>query len=456
MVLGFCAGHSVSRRFSLKPLEFLLFRSYKGSRLSCGFTEQEASVRRRVVAAVLAVLLGSMGCGRVAIREPIKVGVLFSLTGAMAPIETSVKDATLMAIGEINARGGILGRRIEPIVADGKSDWATFASEAERLITQENVSVVFGGWTSDSRKALKPLFEKYNHLLIYPVFYEGLEQSPDIVYTGAAPNQQISPAVKWCFDKGWKHLFLVGSDYLFSHAAHEIIQAQATALGGQVVGEDYLSPGAKDVNNVIQKILALKPDVILNTLTGDTNVAFFTELRRAGITPDKIPTLSFSLGEQELVGMDPKTVAGNYGSRNYFQSVASEENKVFVSAFKEKYGKDRVIDDPVEAGYFGVYLWAQAVEDAGTGDVTAVRKTIQGQSFLAPEGIVYVDPETQHTWKTVRIGVIKEDGQFSIVWTSGKPVRPVPYPLSKLKAEWEKFMEDLYQSWGQKWASSGR
>jgi len=408
------------------------------------------------MAAVLAVLLGSTGCGKVVTGEPIKVGVLFSLRGAMAPIETSVKDATLMAIEEINARGGLLGRRVEPVIADGKSDWTTYAAEAERLIKTENVSVVFGGWTSESRKALKPLFEKYNHLLIYPVQYEGLEQSPNIVYTGAAPNQQIIPAVKWCFDKGWKRLLLVGSDYLFSHAVHEIIKAQANALGGEIVGEDYLFPGTQDVANVIQQVLALKPDVILNTLTGDTNGAFFRELRRAGVTPDRIPTLSFSLGEQELIGMDPKTVAGNFGSRNYFQSILSEENKTFVSAFKGKYGKDRVIDDPVEAGYLGVYLWAQAVEDAGTADVNDVRKAIRGQSFSAPEGIVYVDPETQHIWKTVRIGVIKEDGQFSIVWTSGKPVRPVPYPLTKLKAEWEKFMEDLYQSWGQKWANPRR
>ncbi len=434
-----------------------MIRFYKGKRLARKVHGAGgSSMRLKVIAAVLAVLLGSLGCGKVAIGEPIKVGVLFSMSGAMAPIETSVKDATLMAIEEINARGGLLGRRIQPVIADGRSDWATFSAEAERLITKEKVCVVFGGWTSESRKALKPLFEKYNHLLIYPVQYEGLEQSPNIIYTGAAPNQQILPAVKWCFDKGWKRLFLVGSDYLFSHAAHEIIKAQANALGGEIVGEDYLLPGTKDVAGVIQNIFNSKPDVILNTLTGDTNAAFFTELRRAGVTPDRLPTLSFSLGEQELTGMDPKTVAGNYGSRNYFQSIASEENKVFVAAFKKKYGANRVIDDPVEAGYVGVYLWAQAVEDAATEDVNAVRKTIQGQSFSAPEGIVYVDPGTQHTWKTVRIGVIKEDGQFSIVWTSGKPVRPVPYPLSKLKAEWEKFMEDLYQSWGQKWANPRR
>ena len=413
-------------------------------------------MRLRIIAAIMAILLGGTGCGKGAIGEPIRVGVLHSLSGPMAATERSVKDATLMAIAEINARGGLLGRRIEPIIADGKSDSATFSAEAERLITKERVKVVFGGWTSESRKTLKPLFEKYDHFLIYPVQYEGLEQSPNIVYTGASPNQQIIPAVKWCFDRGWKRLFLVGSDSLFSHAAHEIIKAQANALGGQIVGEEYLPPGTQDVTQAVQQVQVFKPDVILNTLTGDTNLAFFRELRRAGVTPDKIPTLSFSLGEQELTGVDPKIVTGDYGSRNYFQSITSEENTAFVKAFKKKYGADRVIDDPVEAGYFGVYLWAQAVEDAGTADVRAVRKTIQGQSFSAPEGVVYVDPETQHTWKTVRIGVIKEDGQFSIVWTSGKPVRPVPYPLTKLKAEWEKFMDDLYQSWGQKWENPRR
>jgi urea transport system substrate-binding protein len=409
-------------------------------------------MRSRIMAVIMAILLGSTGCGKAATREPIKVGVLHSLSGPGASVETSVKDATLMAIGEINARGGLLGRRIEPIVVDGKSDWAVFAAEAERLIVKENVSVVFGCWTSESRKMLKPLFEKYDHLLIYPAPYEGLEQSPNIVYTGASPNQQIIPAVKWCFDRGWKRLFLVGSDTLYSHAAHEIIRAQADALGGQIVAEEYLLPGAKDVMPVVQAIQTYRPDVILNTLRGDTNAAFFSALRRSGVTPDKIPTLSFSLGEQELTGMDPRIVAGDYGSRNYFQNILSEENKVFVEAFRKKYGGERAIDDPVEAGYFGVYLWAQAVADAGTDDVKAVLKAIQGQSFSAPEGAVYVDPETQHTWKTVRIGVLKEDGQFSIVWTSGKPVRPVPYPLSKLKVEWEKFMEDLYQGWGQKWA----
>ena len=412
-------------------------------------------MRSKIIATVIVILLAGTGCGKVAIREPIKVGILHSLTGTMAISETSVKDATLMAIDEINAHGGLLGRKIQPIVVDAKSDWPSFAAAAERLITRDKVSVVFGCWTSASRKTVKPIFEKYNHLLIYPVQYEGLEQSPNIVYTGAVPNQQIIPAVKWCFDKGWKRLFLVGSDYIFPRAANEIIKAQVQALGGEIVGEDYLPLGTKNVAQVVANILQMRPSVILNTLNGDTNVAFFKELRRQGVKPSLCPTLSFSMGEQELLSMDLKHMAGDYVSGNYFQSVSTAENKDFVTAFKKKYGADRVTDDPIEAGYFGVYLWAQAVQDAGTDEVNAVRKAMRGQSFSAPEGIVYVDPETQHTWKTVRLGIIKEDGQFLIVWTSGKPVRPVPYPLSKLKAEWDMFIDGLYQAWGQRWENSG-
>lgn len=410
-----------------------------------GRERSEVGMHSRVLAAIIVIFLANAGCERVVIGEPIKVGVLFSLSGVMAAREASVKDATLLAIEEINARGGLLGRKIEPVLADGKSDWATFISEAKRLITQEKVKVVFGGWTSESRKALKPLFEKYNHLLIYPVHYEGLEQSPNIVYTGAVPNQQIIPAVKWCLDRGWKRFFLVGEDCLFSRAAHEIVRAQAHALGGQIAGEHYLMPGAREAKNVAQNILSLGPDVILNTLSGNASINFFVELRRAGVTPEKIPVFSFNLDEQALTGMDPKIAAGNYGAQNYFQSIVSAENTAFVNAFRRKYGESRVIDDPAEAGYFGVSLWAQAVEDARTDEVDAVRKALQGQSLSAPEGIVYVDPETQHTWKIVRIGVVREDGQFLIIWTSEKPVRPAPYPLIKMKPEWEKLVEDLYQ-----------
>jgi urea transport system substrate-binding protein len=388
-------------------------------------------------------------------RDPIKAGVLHSLSGTMAISEKSVVDATLLAIEEINRDGGLLGREIEPVVADGRSDWPTFAAEAERLITQEGVSVVFGCWTSASRRTVKPIFEEHDHLLFYPVQYEGLEQSENIVYTGAAPNQQIIPAVKWCADHLGKKFVLVGSDYVFPRTANAIIKDQLTAIRGEVLAEEYILLGSTDVDRAVQQIVETQPDVILSTINGDTNVAFFEALRGAGITPDKIPTMSFSIAEDELRTLGVEPMVGDYACWNYFQSVDTEENRRFVAAFRAKYGDRRVTDDPMEAAYFGVYLWAQAVRDAATDDVREVRKALANQTFQAPEGIVYLNAENRHTWKTVRIGRIRKDGQFEIVWASHGPVRPVPYPIYRSPSEWHAFLEDLYQGWGEKWANPG-
>ena len=389
------------------------------------------------------------------IKTPIKVGLLHSLTGTMAISETAVVEATLMAIDELNQKGGILGRKIEALVTDGRSDWPTFAAEAERLITQENVSVVFGCWTSASRKTVKPVFEKYNHLLFYPLQYEGLEQSPNIIYTGAAPNQQIIPAVKWSLDNLGKRIFLVASDYVFPRAANAIIKAQALALSAEVVGEEYILLGSHDVKAVVQKIVATEPDVVLNTINGDTNVAFFREMNNVGMTPEKIPILSFSVAEDELRQLGIKNMVGHYAAWNYFQSVNTEVNQNFVNRFKQTYGPERVTDDPMEAAYFGVYLWAQAVEEVGTTEVKKVRHAMKRQSFKAPEGLVYIDDNNNHTWKTVRIGKIRADGQFDIVWTSEKPIQPIPYPSYRLKSEWDKFLNELYTTWGNRWANPG-
>jgi urea transport system substrate-binding protein len=388
-------------------------------------------------------------------KQTIKIGILHSLTGTMAISEKSVVDAYQLAIEEINQRGGVLGRQIEPIVVDGRSDWPTFAKEAERLITQEKVSTVFGCWTSASRKTVKPVFEKYNHLLIYPVQYEGLEMSPNIVYTGAAPNQQIIPAVKWSLDNLGSSFYLVGSDYVFPRTANEIIKDQVASLGGKIVGEDYILLGSTDVKAIVQKIVQAKPAVILNTINGDTNLAFFKELRAAGIGPETIPTMSFSIAEEELRSLSSAKIAGDYAAWNYFQSIDGQDNSDFVQRFKAKYGQERVTSDPMEAAYFGVYLWASAVEAAGTDDVNAIGKNLKNQSMNAPEGIVYIDGETQHTWKSVRIGKIQEGGQFQVVWNSGKPIRPIPYPLYRTRNEWDKFLQGLYTRWGGSWANPG-
>jgi urea transport system substrate-binding protein len=389
------------------------------------------------------------------IKAPIKVGILHSLTGTMAISEIAVVDATLLAIEEFNQKGGILGRKIEASVVDGRSDWPTFASEAEKLITQENVKVVFGCWTSACRKTVKPVFEKYNHLLFYPVQYEGLEQSPNIIYTGATPNQQIIPALKWSFDNLGKRIFLVGSDYVFPRAANAIIKYQTMALSAEIVGEEYILLGSNDVKAVVQKIVATNPNVVLNTINGDTNVAFFSELHNAGLTPEKMPVLSFSIAEDELRQMEITNMVGYYAAWNYFQTVNTKVNQDFVTKFKDKYGQERVTDDPMEAAYFGVHLWAQAVADAGTAEVNQVRNAMKRQSFQAPEGMVYIDDDNNHTWKTVRIGKVRQDGQFDIVWTSEKPVQPIPYPTYRLKSEWHKFLDDLYTTYGNRWANPG-
>lgn len=389
-------------------------------------------------------------------KEPIKVGILHSLSGTMALSEKPVVDATLMAIEEINAKGGLLGRKLEVVVADGCSDELTFAREARRLITKEKVDVVFGCWTSASRKAVKPVFEKHKHLLFYPVQYEGLEESPNIVYTGATPNQQIIPAVKWCFDNLGKRFFLVGSDYVFPHVANRIIKDHITALKGEVVGEEYILLGSQDVKGLVDKIIEAKPDVILNTINGDSNVYFFKELRRAGITPDKIPAMSFSIAESEVRNIGAGVMAGDYAAWNYFQGVDTEENKKFVGNYKKKFGQNEVVSDPMEAGYFGVYLWAETVRYIGSFETNKVCNSVRRQSFMAPEGMVYVDHENRHTWKIVRIGKINGAGQFDIVWSSEKPVRPAPYPPYRTKSEWNTFLEKLYRSWGEKWANTGK
>ena len=412
-------------------------------------------MNKKYIAAFLTVLLAGFFLLRPQTGKPVRIGILHSMSGTMVISERSVVDSTLLAVEEINQNGGLLGRKIEAVVADGASDPQTFAVEAERLIVEEKVCTLFGCWTSASRKTVRPVLEKYDHLLFYPVQYEGLEKSPNIVYTGAAPNQQIIPAVKWSFDHLGKKFFLAGSDYVFPRTANAIIKAQVAVLRGEIAGEEYLLLGSRNVSGIVQRIVETQPDVILNTINGDSNVAFFRELRKAGITPDKIPTVSFSIAEDELRSFAVQHMAGDYAAWNYFQSIQSPENQRFVRSFQKKYGANRVTDDPMEAAYFGVYLWAQAVEDAGTDDVGAIRRAIKDQSMNAPEGIVYIDGDTQHTWKSVRIGKIRGDGQFEIVWNSEKPVRPVPYPLFRSRADWDLLLMNLYSGWGKKWANPG-
>ena len=388
-------------------------------------------------------------------ENPIKVGILHSLSGTMAISETPVVDATLLAIDEINSKGGVLGKKIVPVIVDGRSDWPTFALEAEKLIVEEEVSVVFGGWTSASRKTMKPVFEEHNHLLFYPVQYEGLEQSPNIIYTGAAPNQQVIPAIDWALENLGNNFFLVGSDYVFPRSANEIMKGKIAESNGKIVGEEYVLLGDDDFTQVVNLIEKSHPDVILNTINGDSNVAFFHELRTREITPEIIPTISFSIAEDEIRHLGAEEMQGDYASWNYFQSLDSIKNHEFVDSFKKKFGIHRVTDDPMEAGYIGVYLYAKAVENARTEDPVKVREKLKGLTFDAPGGIVGIDPENQHLTKSVRIGKILSNGQFEIVHSSEEPISPIPYPDYKTKEQWNDFLEKLYNNWDQNWANPG-
>lgn len=383
---------------------------------------------------VIMISIGLFGCGQKKEEIPaasgtgaIKVGILHSLSGTMSISETSLRDAEMMAIEEINASGGVLGQKIEPVVEDGASDWPTFAEKARKLLEQDKVATIFGCWTSASRKAVLPVVEKHNGLLWYPVQYEGLESSPNIFYTGAAPNQQIVPAVEWLLKQGKKRFFLLGSDYVFPRTANQIIKAQLQAQGGTVVGEEYTPLGHTDYSTLINKIKATKPEVIFNTLNGDSNVAFFKQLQSAGISAEDIPTMSVSIAEEEIRGIGAEYVEGHYAAWNYFQTTYTPENEEFVKKYKARYGSNRVTDDPIEAAYFQVYLWAEAVKKANSTEVDKVREAAKGLEFKAPEGVVRVDSQNQHTWKTVRIGQVTAEGQFKELWSSGKPVQPDPY-----------------------------
>jgi urea transport system substrate-binding protein len=412
-----------------------------------------------VAAALIYLLLGRRPGSQAVFAggPPIKVGILHSRTGTMGTSELPVVDATLFAIEEINDAGGLLGRRIEAVLEDGESDPATFAGKAEKLIAQDQVITVFGCWTSASRKAVKSVVEKHDNLLLYPVQNEGLEQSPNIIYLGAAPNQQIIPAVRWCVSfLNKRRLFLVGSDYIFPRAANAIIRDQAKALEAEIVGEEYLPLGSVQTEDIVEKIRRSKADIILNTINGDTNIAFFRSLRGAGILASQIPTMSFSIGETALGSLRAQDLAGDYAAWNYFQKTDRSQNEQFVNRFHERLGSHRVISDPMEAAYAGVKLWAQAVKAAGSVEAVAIRQAILGQSFDAPEGPIRIDPATGRTTKFIRIGKMTEGGQYEIIYSSDVAIDPVPYPETRSKAEWDAFLTNLQLSWGGEWANPKR
>jgi urea transport system substrate-binding protein len=359
----------------------------------------------------------------------VKVGLLNSLSGTMAISEVTVRDAIKLAVDEINASGGVLGKKLDPISEDGASDWPTFAEKAEKLITQNRVAAVFGCWTSASRKAVKPVFEKDKALLFYPVQYEGLEQSPYIFYTGATTNQQIVPGLDYLKSQGKTSVYLVGSDYVFPRTANKIIKAYAAANGMKVLGEDYAPLGSTEFATIVNKVKASGASAVFNTLNGDSNVAFFKEYKSAGLTAATMPVVSVSIAEEEVKSIGTQYLAGQLTAWNYYQTTPGGANDKFVKAYKAKYGADKPTSDPMEAAYVSVYLWKAMVEKAGSFDVAKVKAAANagGITFEAPEGLVTVDGPTQHVFKTARIGKVGSDGLITEVWNSGQPIKPDPY-----------------------------
>ncbi|MEU8818138.1 urea ABC transporter substrate-binding protein [Actinoplanes sp. NPDC048796] len=358
----------------------------------------------------------------------VKLGFLNSLTGGMAISEKTVSNVLHMAADEINAGGGVLGKKIEYVQEDGATDWPTFAEKTEKLLTQDCVAAIFGGWTSSSRKAVKPVVEKLNGLFFYPVQYEGLESSPNIYYTGATTNQQIIPAMDFLASKGVKTLFLAGSDYVFPRTANAIIKLYAAKLGIKIVGEEYVPLDKDDWTSQVAKIAAAKPDFIFNTINGSSNVGFVKAYYDAGLTPAKTPIISVSIAEEEAPAMGHE-VTGNYASWNYFQSLKTATNPKFIQSWKAYPNSSGVTSDPMEAAYISLYLYKALVEAAGSFDVNAVNAAAKKTTitFDAPEGKVTLDGENHHISKPGHIGQINADNQFDIVWASDKFIEPDPY-----------------------------
>ena len=356
-------------------------------------------------------------------------GQLPAATGTRAISETGSIQAERLAIEQINASGGILGRQIKVIQEDGASDWPTFAEKAKKLLVGDKVATVFGCWTSASRKAVLPVFEKENGLLYYPTFYEGLEQSKNVIYTGQEATQQILAGLDWIAkEKGAKSFYLIGSDYIWPRTSMKIARKHIeNVLGGKVVGEDYYPLGNTQFGSLINKVKLKKPDVVFTAVVGGSNVAFYKQMKAAGVTAKKQNVLTLSVTEDELLGIGGENMEGFYASMKYFQSLDNPNNKAFVEAFKAKYGKDSVIGDVTQAAYLGPWLWKAAVEKAGSFDVDKVVAASPGIELnTAPEGYVKVH-DNHHLWSKTRIGEVLPTGQFKVVYESGL-IEPNPFP----------------------------
>ena len=376
--------------------------------------------------------------------DTIKVGVLHSLSGTMAISETALKETALMTIDEINAKGGVLGKKLEAVVVDPASNWPLFAEKARQLLTQDKVAVVFGCWTSVSRKSVLPVFKELNGLLFYPGQYEGEELEKNVFYTGAAPNQQAIPAVEYLMSKDGgsaKRFVLLGTDYVYPRTTNKILRAflKSKGVADADIMEDYTPFGHSDYQTIIAKIKKFasegKKTAVISTINGDSNVPFYKELGNAGLKATDVPVVAFSVGEEELRGVDTKPLVGHLAAWNYFMSLKNAENDKFIKMYRDWAKKkklanaDKVVtNDPMEATYVGIHMWKQAVEKAKSTDVDKVISAMAGQSFKAPSGFtIKMDEKNHHLHKPVFVGEVRADGQFNVVWKTKGPVRAAPW-----------------------------
>ncbi|UDM49500.1 urea ABC transporter substrate-binding protein [Cupriavidus sp. MP-37] len=396
----------------------------------------------KLSALAAAAMIGTSPLALAQSKEPIKVGILHSLSGTMAISETSLKDVALMTIDEINKSGGVLGRKLEPVVVDPASNWPLFAEKARQLVSKDKVAVTFGCWTSVSRKSVLPVYEELNALLFYPVQYEGEEMSKNVFYTGAAPNQQAIPAVEYLMSKeggGVKRFFLLGTDYVYPRTTNKILRAflKSKGVADKDIEEVYTPFGHSDYQTIVANIKKFSQGgktAVISTINGDSNVPFYKELGNAGLKAKDVPVVAFSVGEEELRGIDTKPLVGHLAAWNYFMSVKNPENDAFrkqwaawVKANNLPGGDKRVTNDPMEATYVGIHMWAQAVKKAGSTDTNKVRAAMYGQTFKAPDGFTLTMGENHHLYKPVMIGEVKADGQFAVVWKTPKAVRAQPW-----------------------------
>ena len=405
------------------------------------------STRRNFIkATALSVAMASVGMASFAAQaaDTIKVGILHSLSGTMAISETALKETALMTIEEINAKGGVLGKKLEPVVVDPASNWPLFAEKARQLLTKDKVAVTFGCWTSVSRKSVLPVYKELNGLLFYPVQYEGEELEKNVFYTGAAPNQQAIPAVEYLMSKDGgeaKRFVLLGTDYVYPRTTNKILRAflKTKGVADADIMEEYTPFGHSDYQTIIAKIKKFasegKKTAVVSTINGDSNVPFYKELGNAGLKATDVPVVAFSVGEEELRGVDAKPLVGHLAAWNYFQSLKNPENARFIKMYKDWAVRKKlpnagtvVTNDPMEATYIGIHMWAQAVEKAKSTDTDKVIAAMAGQSFKAPSGFtVKMDEKNHHLHKPVFLGEVKADGQFSVVWKTPGPVKAAPW-----------------------------